>query len=338
MPYFMYLSISGEEKIAIYTMDGDTGALTFQEDVPTGKGVMPLAVDSDQEYFYAGLRGGPEVQSYRLDRQTGKISLLGTTPLDWDTTYMELDKTDRFLLSASYGGGVAGVHAIGEDGIVQAQPVDRHDTAQCAHYIQTDKSNRFAFLPHVADANTIYQYLFDEKTGHLTPNNPPRVSQPPGSGPRHYCHHPEKDYVYADNEQGCSVTAYHLDPDQGTLEAFQTVSTLPDDFTDENTCAQIHIHPSGRFIYASNRGHDSIACFSINQETGLLSVIGQVTAAGTPRAFNLDPEGHFLFAAGQANGQLAAYRIDQASGALSPLTIYDVGPSPSWVMILKLEG
>jgi len=336
MPYYMYLSITGEEKIAIYTMDGDTGALTFQEDVPAGKGVMPLAVDPGQQYFYAGLRSGPEVQSYRLDQNTGKITFLGTTPLDWDTTYMETDKTGRFLLSASYGKGVTGVHAIDEDGLVQAPPVDRHDTAKCAHFIQTDPSNRFAFLPHVAESNTIYQYLFDENTGCLTPNDPPTVSQPRGTGPRHYCHHPEKDYVYADNEQGCTVTAYHLDPDQGTLEAFQTVSTLPDEFTEENTCAQIHIHPSGQFLYASNRGHDSIACFTINQDTGLLSAIGQVAAAGTPRAFNLDPEGRFLFAAGQANGQLAAYSIDQDTGALSPLTTYNVGPSPSWVMILKM--
>lgn len=336
MSYYMYLSITGEEKIAIYTMDGNTGALTFQEDVPAGKGVMPLAVDPSRKYLYAGLRGGPEVQTYRLDTSTGKISLLGSTPLDWDTTYMELDKTGRYLLSASYGRAVAGVHAIGDDGIVNTPPVERHDTAQGAHYIQTDRSNQFAFVPHVAATNTIYQYIFDENTGSLTPNTPPTVPQPPDTGPRHYCHHPEKDYLYADNEQGSSVTAYHLDPDEGTLEAFQTVSTLPDGFTEENTCAQIHIHPSGRFLYASNRGHDSIACFAINQDTGLLSVIGQVEAAGTPRAFNLDPDGRFLFAGGQANGQLAAYSIDQETGALTPLTIYEVGPSPSWVMILNL--
>ena len=133
------------------------------------------------------------------------------------------------------------------------------------------------------------------------------------------------------------MTAYRLDPDQGTLEALQTVLTLPTDFTGENTCSQIHIHPSGRYVYASNRGHDSIAGFAIDPVTGLLSTIGQAPTEAVPRAFNLDPRGRFLYAAGQETGKLAAYRVDQETGTLSPLDVYDVGSSPAWVMILDMD-
>ena len=337
MASYMYLSITGEGKIALYEMDPGTGGLAFREDVAAGAGVMPLVVDAARQRLYAGLRGEPSVQTYRLDRTTGGISLLGSTPFDWDTTYMALDNTGRFLISASYGHAVAGVHAIGADGMVQAPPVDRRETARCAHYIQTDASNRFAFVPHVAESNMICQFRFDEGTGKLTPNDPPRVAQPPDTGPRHYCHHPALDVLYVDNEQGSSMTAYRFDPDRGTLEALQTVSTLPSDFTGENTCSQIHIHPSGRWVYASNRGHDSIAGFAADPVTGLLDPIGQAPTEETPRAFNLDPRGRYLYAAGQGSGRLAAYRVDQDTGALAPLDAYDVGPSPSWVMILDMD-
>ena len=134
------------------------------------------------------------------------------------------------------------------------------------------------------------------------------------------------------------MTAYRFDPDRGTLEGLQTVSTLPPDFTGENTCSQIHIHPSGRFVYASNRGHDSIAGFAIDPASGLLTAIGQAATEKMPRAFNLDPRGRFLYAAGQESGRLAAYRIDQDTGALSPIGVYDVGPSPAWVMIVDMDG
>ena len=338
MAFYMYLSITGEGKIALYEMDPDSGGLTFREDVAAGAGVMPLVADSDLERLYAGLRGEPSVQTYSLDRRTGGITLLGTTPFDWDTTYMSLDNTGRYLLSASNGHAVAGVHAIGSGGIVQAAPVDRQETARGAHYIQTDPSNRFAFVPHVSESNTICQFKFDEHTGRLIPNDPPRVEQPPDTEPRHYCHHPSLDVLYVDNEKASSVTAYRIDPDRGTLESIQTVSTLPTDFTGENTCAQFHIHPTGRFIYVSNRGHDSIAGFAIDPDSGLLSAIGQTPTEKTPRAFNLDPQGRFLYAAGQADGRLASYRIDQDTGALAPLDVYDVGPSPAWVMVLDMDA
>jgi 6-phosphogluconolactonase len=162
------------------------------------------------------------------------------------------------------------------------------------------------------------------------------VIPPEGTGPRHYDYHPNEAYVYVVNEQGCSVTAYRFDRAAGTLSPLQTLSTLPEGYRGENSCAQIHIHPSGRFLYAANRGHDSIACFAVDPGSGRLTALGQQPSEPVPRTFGLDPAGHFLYAAGQGTGRLAAYRIDQEQGTLSLLDTYAVGEHPMWVQVLDL--
>ena len=184
--------------------------------------------------------------------------------------------------------------------------------------------------------NVIYQFRFDENTGHLTPNSPLKVEQDGNLGPRYYCFHPTRDIVYFSDEQGCSVTAYHMDSSAGTLSAFQTITTLPEGVTQRNTCSQIQISPSGKFLYVPNRGHNSIACFSVDASTGRLSAIGQVPTEAVPSAFSLDPEGKFVFAAGSASGRLAAYRINSDMGGLTPLETYTVGERPMGVLVTSL--
>lgn len=336
MSCYVYVSLAGENKISIFTMDPETGKLQLKEDVSLSSGPGPLAVDPEQNFIYAGLRSTREIASFRIDRATAGLSLIKTISVEADSCYLSTDRRGRFLLSSSYGGGVAWVHSIGPDGAAQAPPVDWHITAPKAHSIQTDSSNRFAFVPHVGESNAIFQFEFDEETGRLTPNVVPRAVPEEQIGPRHYDFHPTRDILYADNEQGSSVTAYHFDPAAGTLEAFQTISTTPEDFEEYNDCAQIHIAPSGKFLYVSNRGHDSIASFAIDDETGRLTSTGQQPTEETPRAFNVDPAGRFLFAAGLGTGRLASYRIDPDSGTLTPLETYDVGQNPMWVLPLDL--
>ena len=336
MASYLYVSLAGEDKISIFTMDPGTGRLLLQEDVAVGGGPAPLAVDPQSRFLYAGLRSIREISSFRIDQTTGGLSLIGTVSLDADPCYLRTDRKGGFLLSSYYGAGRAAVHPIGADGVVGGSPVEWLSTANKAHSIQTDPSNRFAFVPHVAGPNLIFQFEFDETTGALKPNAVPVVIPEEESGPRHFCFHPSKDIAYFVNEQGCSVTAYHFDPSAGTLAAFQTVSTQPESFDGENSCAQIQITPSGRFLYAPNRGHDSIACFSVDASTGELTAIGHQPTEKTPRAFTLDPEGRFLFAAGLDSGVLAAYRIDLQSGVLKPLETYAVGKQPMWVLGVRL--
>ena len=234
------------------------------------------------------------------------------------------------------------VHPIAGDGAVGAPSLDRIATATGAHAIQTDPSNRFAFVPHIArlidnvleppkpaydGPNMILQFWFDAQTGRLTPNSPFQLDAAEHLGPRHYCFHSSQTLVYFSNEQGSSVTSYRLDTATGTLSAVQTITTLPSGYTARNTCSQIHLTPSGRFLYVANRGHNSIAGFAVDA-AGRLTPAGHVSTEPVPSNFVLDPTGHFAFAAGSESGRLASYRINSETGALTALETYAVGRRP----------
>jgi 6-phosphogluconolactonase len=191
------------------------------------------------------------------------------------------------------------------------------------------------FVPHTGP-NAIFQFRFDEQTGTLTANDPPKVTTPENTGPRHLAFHPSLNVVYFDNEQGSSVTAFRLDKSKGTLEPFQTLPTLPEGFSESNSCADLEITPDGRFLYASNRGHDSLAGFAIDPETGKMTSLGQFPTEKTPRSFNIAPDGKFVYAAGQGSGKLAAYRLDGENGKLTRFATYEVGNGPAWVQVVSL--
>lgn len=340
MPYQIYISSQGEDKIVRFAMDPATGDLEPQGEVAVPGGPAPIAVDPRRQFLYVGRRGEREISSYRIDQRTGALALIGTVGLPTDPCYLSTDRRGKFLLASYYEGKGVSVHPIGEDGAVNDPPVERRETARGAHSIQTDPSNRFAFVPHIAGRgpNEIWQFRFDERTGRLTPNSPPKVIPDQPVGPRHFCFHPGKDLVYFSNEQGCSVTVYRFDASAGTLTPLQTVSTLPAGYTGQNSCSKIQIAPSGKFLYAPNRGHNSIAGFAVDATTGLLTPIGQAPSEPVPRAFSLDPEGKFLYAAGIESGRLAAYRVDADTGVLQPMKTYPVGSRPMWVMICQLAG
>ena len=334
MKYHMYVAISGEQKILRFDLDPDTGELTPIGEVLVDGGVGPLCTDPQQKYLYAGLRSTKQLSSFTIDSKTGALDLISTVPFDADACFISTDRTGRYLFSAYYGAGAIAVNAIDDNGAVLSPHRQWIKTEGHAHCIHPDRSNQFIYVPHTMPANTIFQFTYDETTGDLSPNATPRVQAPRGEGPRHYEFHPTRDIVYVANENGSSVTVYDLDPKKGTLKRRQNLSTLPDDFTGDNTCAQIHGHPSGKFLYITNRGHNSIARFAIAPD-GSLTTLGQTPTEPTPRVFNLDPKGKFLFAAGQGSGKLEGFRIT-ANGDLQSLGTRDVGKQPMWVLILQL--
>jgi 6-phosphogluconolactonase len=352
MPYYMYVSLQDDDKILVFTMDAATGHLTPQGEVPVSGGPSPLTMSPDRKVLYVGHRNVSEISSFRIDPDTGGLTQSGRVSPEAAPTFLSTDRTGRFLLSAYYQGARAAVHPLGEDGSVGGPPIEWLATAPGAHAIQTDPSNQFAFVPHIArlndnvlepvreasGPNVILQFRFDAQTGHLTPNAPFRVEPEERLGPRHYCFHPTQNIVYFSNEQGCSVTGYRLDPATGTLAALQTITTLPAGYTARNTCSQIQIASSGQFLYVPNRGHNSIASFAVDAATGRLTALGHVSTEAVPSAFSLDPEGHFVFAAGSASGRLAAYRINGETGALTPLETYAVGQRPMGVLVTRLGG
>ena len=345
MPHALYVCLQDEDKIVAFTIDGETGQLTRQAEVPASDGPSVLAISPDRRTLYLGHRTRPAISSFRIDQGTGGLTLLGTVSQEHAPTFLAPDRTGKYLLCAYYQGGGAAVHPLGADGAVGMPYHDWLATATGAHAIETDPSNRFAFVPHIArlndnvleppkenpGPNVIMQFRFDAQTGRLTPNSPFRVEQTGRLGPRHYCFHPTHNVVYFSNEQGCSVTGYRLDPVTGAHSAAQTISTLPDGHTARNTCSQIHLTPSGRFLYVGNRGHNSIAGFAVDA-AGRLTAIGHASTEPVPSAFSLDPAGRFVFAAGSASGRLASYRINGETGALTPLATYAVGQRPQAVL------
>ena len=341
MPTFVYVTASGEDKILIFGQDEDSGALEKVGEVEAEGRPAPLATDPDCRFLYVARRDANKLDSYSIDAATGGLSLIGVSELESDPNFMATDKTGRWLLSAYYLAGRCAVHPIDENGVAQSPPVEWRATGQGAHCMQTDASNRFAFVPHIGGGNgvnAIFQFLFDEDTGRLTPNDPATVPQDGDLGPRHYCFHPSLDVLYFSNEQGCSVSAYNFDSDAGTLSAFQTVSTLPSPWSGRNSCAQIRISPSGGMLFAPNRGHDSIACFRIDKDSGRLTRTAIVPSESVPRALNLDPRGDFLYAAGLDSGRIAAYRVNEAWGGLDRVGTYDAGREPMWVLPVDLAG
>ncbi len=342
MAYHVYVTVSGEDRIARFSMDPETGALEPRDHIPLAGRPAPVALHPDRTVLQIAQRDAHCITSFRIDAASGALTPLGTVPTESDPCHMSTDRSGRYLLAAYYLTKKVTVHRIGDDGAAIDPPVVLRETGIGAHCFQTDPSNRFAFVPHIAreDApNAIFQFRFDAATGRITPNDPAQVPQPGGTGPRHYCFHPTKDILYFSNEQGCSVSAYAMDPERGTLSHFQTLSTLPEGWSGPSKCSQIRMTPCGRFLYAPNRGHDSIAEFAVDPESGALTALGHAGAEKVPRAFEIDPAGRFLLSAGHSSGRLAVYRIQDGdgpgeAGRLDRIAVHEVGAVPMWVTII----
>jgi 6-phosphogluconolactonase len=345
MPNYVYVAAQDDDKISIFTMEDDSGKLSLQGEVAVSGGPSPLALSPDRSVLYVGQRNDVAISSYSIDPNSGGLTRNGSINPETAASFLATDRTGRHLLSSYYQSGHIAVHPLGADGSVGDGPTEWIATQVGAHAMQTDGSNRFAFVPHIArlndnvmeppkDApgpNSIYQYKFDENTGRLSHNDPLELKMTSALGPRHLTFHPTLDVVYFSDEQGCSVTAYHLDGGTGTLSGFQTVSTLPEGVTVRNTCSQIQITPSGDFLYVPNRGHNSIAGFSVDSG-GRLTPAGHASTEAVPSAFSLDPSGKFMYAAGSATGVLASYRVNSGTGELTPMDTYPVGSRPMSVM------
>ena len=340
MPYYMYVALQGDDQISVINIDAQTGKLSPQVEVSVPGGPFTLAISPDRQFLYAGCRDTPQISSFQINQADGGLTQNGTVSLEPWPVYINTDRKGRFVLSAYYQGAHVGVHPIGDDGSVGGPPIEWLETATGAHAMQTDPTNSYAFVPHIAGngPNAIYQYRFDENTGRLTPNSPAKVEPEEFLGPRHFCFHPSLDILYFSNEQDCSVTGYRLDTADGTLSAFQTITTLPEGYSERNTCSQIQISASGRFLYAPNRGHDSIACFSIDTATGQLTAIGIVDSEPRPNALCLGPQDKFLFSAGQDSGRMATFTVNSDSGELTLRETTPLGNGPAWVSITELPG
>jgi 6-phosphogluconolactonase len=275
---------------------------------------------------FGGAKSGA-VSAYAIERGTGKLTLLNQVASGGaDPCAVTFDQTGNYLLVANYTGGNVAVFAVGADGKLGARTAfEQHaghgvDPARQegphAHWMVTSPDNRFALSADLGLDEVVVD-KFDAGNGTLTPNEPPFAKVEPGAGPRHLVFSGNGKFVYVTNEMGSTVTVFAYDAAAGTLEARQTISTLPRDWSGQNTTAEIAVHPSGKFLYVSNRGHDSIAVFGISSKSGELTTIGNFPTRGKePRNFAIDPTGHYLLVANENSNDIVVFRIDGSSGEL----------------------
>ena len=333
---FVYVSVAGEEVISIWQMDEESGALTHLSKVDVEGEPGCLTTGPGQKFMFASLRTAGKIASYRIDPETGGLTLVGMISADADPAYLATDRSGRYLLSAYYFAGRVAVHPIGEDGSLDESTGRWTDTDDKAHAIDVDPSNRLVLVPHTGP-NSVFQFRFDASEGSLAPSHPDRLQLGSNTGPRHLAYHPRHPWAFFDQEQASAVTACRYSVRKGVLTEVMTLPTIPADFTGNNSCAHLELHPTGRFLYAANRGHDSIAMFQVNQLTGRIRGIGQIATEKTPRSFNVEPQGRFLFAAGQNAAKVAAYRVDQLEGGLERIGTYDVGEKPWWIKAIRFK-
>ncbi len=294
-----------------------------------------LAIDPTRHFLYAGnevpnYKGGNSgaVSAFSIDRQTGKLSLLNqVASRGADPCYIAFDKTGKYALVANYTGGSVAAFPVQADGhIGESSAFVQHTGSSVnherqegphAHWIETTPDNRFAIAVDLG-LDELLVYHFDAKTGSLTANHPPYAKLDAGAGPRHLAFHPNGKFAYVVNELQSTITAFSYDAGRGALLKLKTVTTLPKAFSGNNDTAEIHVHPSGKFLFASNRGHNSIAVFAIDSHTGALTLVDHFPTQGkTPRNFEIDPTGKLLFVANQDSNNIVVFRIDPNSGRLA---------------------
>jgi 6-phosphogluconolactonase len=312
-----YTSKTDSKGIYSFHFDSGTGRLSSTAVAATTQDPSFLTVSSNEKYLYAvnelsefdGKKSGA-VTSYSLDSKSGKLTQLNQVPSGGaDPCYVSFDQTGKYLLVANYTGGSVATFPVTPDGRIGSAaafvqhvgsgPNKERQEGPHAHYIGSSADNRFVFVVDLG-LDEVVVYHFDPAKGSLTPNHPPFVKVAPGAGPRHLAFHPNGKFAYMLSEVNSTVTIFAYDSKNGSFSTLQTLSTIPKDFTAHNDTAEIVVHPSGKFLYASNRGHDSIAEFSIDPVRGTLTLVGHFSTEGkTPRNFALDPTGKFLLAANQ---------------------------------------
>lgn len=320
---------SGPQSQGIYrsTLDERSGQLSDPVLVAEAKNPSFLALSPNGRALYAVCEaGGSAVGAWSIGAD-GKLSALGQQPTGGaGACHVSVDATGKNVLVANYGGGSVAAFALREDGSLGERsafiqhtgsgPNLKRQNKPHAHAIYPDEASRFVYSCDLG-TDQVFIYRFDAGKGTLVPADPPFATVPPGAGPRHLAFHPA-DFVYVNNEMGLSVTAFTRDKTTGALTAFQTIPTLPDGAATEGvSTAEIWVHPTGRWLYVSNRGRDTITLFSIDTQ-GRLAWMDETPTPKEPRGFGLSPDGQWLVVGGQKNNQVAAFRIDAQNGKLTP--------------------
>jgi 6-phosphogluconolactonase len=354
---FVFVSNAQDGNIDAYTLDKSDGALTPVGKIEAGKVVMPLAVSPSRKSLYAVIRSDPfRVVTYAINPETGALVQQTTAPLPDSMAYASVDATGRFLFTASYGGDKIAVSPISDAGLIEAAAIQVIPTGRNAHAILADHTNKFVYVPNLG-ADQILQFLFDPKSGKLTPNDPPAIATRPGNGPRHFVYSPDNKYLYVLGEMSGNVTQFAIDQNRGTLSEVDSVGSVPPEAglvpgrpgagvggtaaagserkPNEIWAADLQLTPNGKHLYATERTSSTIALFSVAAGTGKLTYVGTFPTEKQPRGIKIDPSGAYLIAAGEKSDRLAIYKIDQSNGRLTEIKRYPVGKGANWIQIVE---
>ncbi|MBE3100080.1 MAG: lactonase family protein [Planctomycetes bacterium] len=342
---------TGPKSKGIYQLRLDlaTGALGQPELAAEVERPSFLAIHPNRQFLYAVSESGGKtgaLSAFAIAPDTGKLAFLNKQATGGaGPCYVTVDREGRAALAANYGSGsicampiIAGGQLAEAAAVIQhtgSGPNPKRQAGPHAHCIDLDPAGRFALVADLG-LDKILVYRFDPARAALTPNDPPAAPVAPGAGPRHIAFHPGGKFVYVINEMASTVTAFTYDAARGTLSELGTVPTLPADFKGSSSTAEIEVHPSGKFLYGSNRGHDSIALFAVGPDGRLKALGHQPTQGKSPRHFAIDPTGAWLLAANQGSDTIVVFRIDPETGSLSATGATASVPSPVCVKFVPM--
>ena len=358
---FVYVSNGEDGDITVMKLDPETGDIKIVEKVPAGSNVKHMALSPDHRFLYASVRSEPfSVITYSINPATGNLNQLSKELLPHNMAYISVDQSGRYLFSVSYTDAKIEVNPIGLDGVVKSEPVQVISTGPNPHSILVDRSNQFVYVPHLGNAQ-IKQFLFNETSGVLTPNDPEAVYTQDDSGPRHFDFSPDNRFVYVSNEMDGMVYSYKMDNETGILDEIQRISAIPPNLSPEPSTladgdgdgdgaqetedeevttfgvADIHITPNGKWLYVSVRATNTITAFGVDPHSGNLTYIGSYDTEKIPRGINIDPRGKFVIAAGQESGYISIHAINEETGELKFLNRYEAGRDPNWIESVEFK-
>ncbi|MBI9104454.1 MAG: lactonase family protein [Spirochaetales bacterium] len=345
-----YLEETNGEGIYIYRYDPDEGNLVYQGETQGIDSPSYISFDREGKFLYANseIWGWDEglVKAYAVDQSDGSLTYLNMQPSRGSlTSYISVDKTNSHVLVTNYWTGSVVLFRREEDGSLS--PVidksqhegtgpdpERQEGPHC-HCVLMDPSNTFAYVADLG-LDLLVRYRLDREKGRLLREG--ETALPPGSGPRHLIFHPSGNFVFVSGEMGSLVFVLKRDPESGGLELIESCSTVPEGFEGISHCSDLHVTPDGRFLYVGNRGHDSIAAFVVDPESGKLTPRGQVKTQGrTPRNFVIDPAGKYLLAANQDSDNINIFTINQETGELSFTGKSFDAPTPVCLKFLEIK-
>ena len=351
---YLLLSATKDKPLASYKIKGTRGELSLYDQVSLPGNGGPMAVSEDERFFYVESRvkmeGEKKEKPYLLTYALsgGEIRKVGQVEAKYRTCSMDVDVGGTRLLCAHYGEGAITSWEIGKDRALTGKMVQEIETAPRAHFVTTDPTGRYVYVPHTSP-NAVYQFNLGYD-GQITPLDPPFAKGPDTENryhePRHLVHHPALHCVYTSNERGGGISMWKHNHRTGQLRLRQTLSTLPEGYPEKGgAAADVHITPNGKFVYVSNRDYSkrgkegtpqsTIAGFRANEHSGRLEPIGIFPTEHAPRSFCIDKTGRFMYVAGQHTNKLAAYVIDDQTGELTLVQTYNTPEAPIWVTVVN---